>query len=125
MADDKQIERRRFPRHCAVVADYRLINAGEPIKACQVKDISAVGICIIIYENIDPGMRIEIKVYLPGNPFPIIAKGGVVWVKEYKIESESRRRFNAGIEFIDVDKMDRQKIEHYIAANSKYKDDSY
>ncbi|HDZ76490.1 MAG TPA: PilZ domain-containing protein [Candidatus Omnitrophica bacterium] len=118
--DEAKKERRRFARHYAVVADYKLINAGEPIKACQVKNISAVGICIIIYESIESGMRVEIKVYLPGNPFPIIAKGSVVWAKEYKIESESRRRFNVGIEFIDIDKMDQQKIEHYIASNSKH-----
>ena len=119
--DDAKKEKRRFPRHYAVVADYKLINTEEPIKACQVKNISAAGICIIIYESTEPGMRVEIKVYLPGNPFPIIAKGSVVWIKEYNIESESRGRFNVGIEFLDIDKMDQQKIERYISAVSKHK----
>lgn len=109
-------ERRRYPRHYAVVADYRLISQPGPIKACQVKDISAVGICIIVYEGLQVGAELEFKVYLPADIFPIIAQGKAVWIKQIRAAGELRVRFDVGIEFTKIEPFDQQKIGHYVAS---------
>lgn len=114
MAEDIKKERRRYPRHYAVVADYKLADS-DSVKVGQVKNISAVGICLILYDNVKIGTGLELEIYLPSTASSILAKGRVVWVKEYKITSELKPRFDAGIEFLEIQEADKQKISRYVS----------
>lgn len=115
MAEDIKKERRRYPRHYAVVADYKLADS-DSVKVGQVKNISAVGICLILYDNVKIGTGLELEIYLPSTVSSILAKGRVVWVKEYKIISELKPRFDAGIEFLEIQEADRHKISQYVSS---------
>ena len=115
MAEDIKKERRRYPRHYAVVADYKLADS-DSVKVGQVKNISAVGICLILYDNVKIGTGLELEIYLPSTASSILAKGRVVWVKEYKIISELKPRFDAGIEFLEIQEADKQKISQYVSS---------
>ncbi|PIQ88804.1 MAG: hypothetical protein COV72_05865 [Candidatus Omnitrophica bacterium CG11_big_fil_rev_8_21_14_0_20_42_13] len=118
MLDDaSKRERRKFPRHYAVVADYKLANS-EAVKASQVKNISAGGICLIVYEDIEIGSQVELKIYLPGSSLPILAWAKTLWKNEFKVESETRKRFDIGFEFLKIEELDRQKIAQYVNSSS-------
>lgn len=109
------VERRRCPRHYAVVADYKLADS-ELMKVGQVKDVSAVGICLILYDEVKTGTELELKIYLPDTNSSVSAKGKIVWIKEIKISSELKTRYDAGIEFLEIDESDRQKISQYVSS---------
>lgn len=114
---DSRKERRRYPRHYAVIADYRLIGQG-PMKVTQVKNISAVGICLILYEGISIGTGLELEIYLPDGAPALLAKGKVVWVKEFKLESELKTRFDVGISFYEINESDAARISRYVSSLS-------
>lgn len=112
---DSRKERRRYPRHYAVIADYRVIGQG-PMKVTQVKNISAVGICLILYENVSIGTGLELEIYLPDNAPALLAKGKVVWVKEFKVKSELKIRFDVGIAFYEINESDTDRIARYVSS---------
>lgn len=115
MNNKEASERRRYPRHYAVVADYRIGDSGL-IKVSQVKNISAVGICLILYENIAAGTEIELKIYLPDTVSAISARGKVVWIERIKFESELKTRFETGIEFSEIGEFEQKEIAQYVSS---------
>jgi c-di-GMP-binding flagellar brake protein YcgR len=110
-----QVERRKFPRLVAdVVVEYSVI-AKEPEKETSVtKNISAGGICLIVYEDIEINSILSLKILLPVSKSPLQAKGKVIWKSEFSIDSEQRERYDLGIEFVEIKELDRQKIFQYV-----------
>jgi c-di-GMP-binding flagellar brake protein YcgR len=107
-------ERRKFVRLSAsVIVDYKVIDT-QSVKTTQTKNISAGGICIIVYEEIEPETILDLKIYLPDDSSPIQAKGRVVWKKEFTFSSDPRARFDIGIEFLEIESFDRERISRYV-----------
>ncbi|HDZ76489.1 MAG TPA: PilZ domain-containing protein [Candidatus Omnitrophica bacterium] len=124
MVDNKQVEKRKFPRlFASVIIDYSIINTDFPgsIKG-EIKNISAGGICMVFYEDISEGAELMMKFYLPDNSSPVIAKSKVVWKEKFEISGDSIKRFNAGIEFTEIKDSDREKISKYIFKALKSKE---
>jgi len=111
-----QEERRRFVRLSALVdIVYDKRDSLKHKKLTLAKNIGRGGICLIVYEELKKSDLLDLKIYLPESKTPINAVGRVVWVKEFIIgDISTGRRFDAGIEFIEIDKEDAKIIEKYI-----------
>jgi len=107
-------ERRRYPRlNLNIQVEYSVIRGDEAAKT-QSKNISAGGICLILYEDIQPDSILELKFYLPRDADPIKAIGRVVWRSEIVVADDKRTRFDAGIEFLEISDTDRTKITQHV-----------
>lgn len=112
-------EKRRFPR-LSVAVDVRWEKLppkkrwGLRTDAHMTKNISAGGICLIVYEDVEVGERLSLDIELPG-PKTIHAVGRVVWASPFQVSGEEgRKRCDVGIEFVEIAKEDRQEIQRFI-----------
>jgi len=108
-------EKRKFPRlRIDTNVEYSIVGKESLQNVNSTKNISAGGICIIVYENIEIAAVLSLKIYLPANNIPIHTKGRVAWKSEFKIGSDSKSCYDVGIEFLDINEDDRRKIFQYV-----------
>jgi Tfp pilus assembly protein PilZ len=79
------------------------------------KNISAAGICIVVDEDLEIGAILSLRVYLPDNDAPIYTKGRVIWKSEFKIGYGSKPSYDIGVEFLEIDDEDKDKIFQYVS----------
>jgi len=111
-------ERRKFSRlELSVDIKYSVIGK-EPLleKQGRSKNISPAGIYLIVDEQIELGDVLSLVIRLPEDDHPIQVKGVVrwkafVWVTD---TTDTRTRWDLGIEFIDINEDDRQKISKFV-----------
>ena len=110
------IEKRKYPRlNTSVDINYNVTGKVPRQQQKSVtKNISAGGICLIVYEDIEVGAILNLKFNLGGTEDIIEAKGVVVWRSSFSILQDKRMRYDVGIEFIDIPENDRQKISEYV-----------
>lgn len=107
-----EAERRHFPRLAvSVPINYSVLSNGDHI---MTKNLSAGGLCITIYDDIGVGSRLTLKIYLPGESSPVVVIGKIVWKDEFIISSDPQKRFEVGVEFVNIDDADRDKIYQYV-----------
>lgn len=109
-------ERRRFIRlNLNVEINYSLIAPPPPAKQKgTTKNIGAGGICLLSEKELKIGDTVKIEIHLPDDPPDISATGKVAWVKIFAIANDKNRRYDAGVEFTQIDQGDRRRIEKYI-----------
>lgn len=113
-------ERRRFVRlNAAVDIQYSFLEA-EPSERLNAKskDISAGGICFISGEGIEKDKILVLSINLSDDPSPIMAKGRVAWVNPFEIGGEGKH-YDIGIEFIEIESRDREKINKFVFSYKK------
>jgi len=111
-------EKRRFPRlaasvevECQVIED----NNSCPLSFSSVsKNISLGGICIFTYSEIACGRKVELRFLIPGTNELINAIGQVVWVELFQIGEQTSKRYELGIEFLDISPQDQDKISMFV-----------
>jgi len=78
------------------------------------KNLSAGGICLIVYEKVEVGDRLKLEFELPTRQL-IHCGGRVAWVKEFEIIGrENAKRYDIGIEFFDIGAEDRDEIKKFV-----------
>lgn len=108
-------DRRRFPRlNVTVDIQYRLLPEAVAYATGATSNISAGGICIILYEEVPVGSVLELNIYLPDGQPIIKAKGRIVWIKPFDVARDQKERFDAGVEFIDLNENDESRIAKYV-----------
>lgn len=109
-------ERRLFPRLSASVdIQYNVVARVTPSGENSVsKNISAGGICLIVYEKIEPGSILDLKFSIPEDNRCIEAKGRVIWSEHFTVGTDAADKYDVGIEFTEVSQDDRQKISQYV-----------
>ncbi|RKY30680.1 MAG: hypothetical protein DRP74_06470 [Candidatus Omnitrophota bacterium] len=107
-------ERRKFER-LSVFADIIFKKKEPPQKdtASLTKNISKGGICFIAYEKLNPGELIDMTIFLPYE-VPIRATGRVAWVNEFIVGNTEHKRYDVGIEFIEISDQDRELIGKHV-----------
>ena len=103
--------------------EYSLVQKTETGRVdTATKNISAVGLCIIAFEKLEPGDTLDLKVSIPRFVLlkrrgrrVIEAKGKVVWVDALKIEGRKiEKAYQMGVELTKIDKKDQEKIKKYV-----------
>jgi c-di-GMP-binding flagellar brake protein YcgR len=118
-------EHRRFPRlNVAVDVQWEKLPPkkrwGLRTDAHATKNISAGGICLIVYEDVEVGEQLSLDIELPSQKV-IHAKGRVVWVSPFEVSGdEERKRSDVGIEFTQIAKEDREVIQRFIWTNPTF-----
>jgi len=116
----QQKERRQFVR-LNVLTDisYTKRMPSEVTKLSLSRNISSGGICLIVYEPLQKSDVLDLKIYLPEGSEPINAVGKVVWTKEFVMgDSPKNKRYDAGIEFVEVEKKDLERIQKYVFSHA-------
>lgn len=86
------------------------------------KNISALGLCIIAFEKLDPGDILDLKLSIPR--FVLLKRRGkrvidtkarVVWVGALQIDGRTiEQAYEMGVELTSIDKKDQEKIKKYV-----------
>jgi Tfp pilus assembly protein PilZ len=83
--------------------------------ATHTENIGAGGICVIIKENLGLFQGVNIELYLNNGNDAIKCAGTVVWVVKKRPErKEKDYLFDTGIEFVDIDEKQRQRITEIV-----------
>ena len=109
-------DRRKAPRGKAAVVEYSYEGKSLQKILCFPRNISTRGISIITNEEANQGTIFELTIYLPIYSLPIQAKAKVVWVKDSIFKSPTRKHYDSGLVFTEIDEADRQKIATYTSA---------
>jgi c-di-GMP-binding flagellar brake protein YcgR len=110
-----QEERRQYPRlNSNVDIAYSFQGRKDAKEKSVSKNISAGGICLILYERVEVGMSLLLEIRLPGVGEPIYAEGEIKWIKEFFISVDNTTRYDAGIEFVNIKENARHIIERYV-----------
>lgn len=90
-------EKRRFIRfEIALKVHYILQKEPKLEKIAATKDVSAGGMQLLTNEELMPGSKMELKVFIPGALNPVHLQGIAVWSK--KLDMEKGSSYSAGIE---------------------------
>lgn len=112
-------ERRKAKRFYASFVEYCHVGVGcsQKIQAFA-ENISSTGVCILTNEEIQAQETLLISIYLLDGTKPIEAKGKVAWKRPSSFLSDmpDKKHFDVGIEFIDVNKEDQNKLISYTKA---------
>ncbi len=123
MAKDKEkienntnVESRRFPRlDIPVDIEYGIFKKESSQEGKAVtKNISAGGICLIVYEKIEIDTILDIRSNLKDINYIIKARGKVVWNSYFTTMSDNIAHYDLGIEFVEIKDEDRQKLSQYV-----------
>ena len=119
----RKADKRKFPRlSFDVELKYEILNLSPPAtQKSRVKNISAGGLCLMLFEKVKVGTILRIELSLPTKDEPIVAKGKVVWIEKFEIISVkfTSTTYDCGIEFVDISPRDQQIINHHIIVNIK------
>ena len=78
------------------------------------KNVSSLGICLIIYEKLEPGDRLSLTIELP-NKRVIPTTGRVVWSRAFSVPGQNIPiNFDVGIEFLDIKAEDRRMLKQFV-----------
>ena len=107
-------ERRKFPRLRAASVEYSPVKKKSLEKTVFARDLGLNGICIVVSEKLKINTILSLKIYLPDRNTPIEVKGKVVRVSESSfLSSDRRKHYDLGIEFVEIDQKDWQRIYQY------------
>lgn len=84
-------------------------------------NISQGGMFISTRNPLRLGTRIVLKVSLPDVELPLNIEGEVAWVSEYDKKSKSNLIPGMGVQFRNLDKQEKKRIEDFIAREAHQK----
>ncbi len=102
------IDNRRFPRieyPCMVIV---LRSDIKNTFSTHTENLGVGGMCIVIPKELPRFCLVDVLLYLQSEPTPIECSGRAVWVVK------KEKKFDIGIEFIDLRETDRLKIERIV-----------
>jgi len=116
-SDEK--ERRRCKRFdVELEVRYNRIGIQKSSLSTKSKNISKIGIAILVYEILPKDSFIEMEMSIPGEKQAIKLKGRVAWCEDRggaeNLDKDGKRAFTAGIEFTDIDKKHQDILIDYI-----------
>jgi c-di-GMP-binding flagellar brake protein YcgR len=115
-----EANKRRFPRlEFDVEFKHWVLSETSPTaKNSKGKNISAGGLCIMVFEKLEIGTLLKFEFALQDADNPIIARGKVVWIEELVIYSyETHVSYDCGIEFVDISPHDQEVISRHVMIN--------
>lgn len=72
-------------------------------------NVSEGGICLRLYERLNPRTTLKFEILLPHDPAPVCGTGEVRWTRERELAG-ARRTFLSGIQFVDLHPSERDRL---------------
>lgn len=115
-------ERRKSERVDSLIAVKYASGSGGISGSSLTKDVSETGIGLPLNGKIPTGMKLDVAITLDKGPkkeIPAVAT--VVWSKRNTQHWKSR--YSAGLKFLDINPMDKNRLLEYVGANRWIKSD--
>lgn len=105
------INRRKFPRaNYKCLIDIKKRGSSKSIST-HTENIGIGGICVIIKDNLGLFQGVNLEIFLEDEKTPIRCAGTAVWiVKKRPEKKEDSYSYDTGIEFVDLDDNQRERI---------------
>jgi c-di-GMP-binding flagellar brake protein YcgR len=107
------MERRLFERiSLPIKFKYEVRTRPKIVKESTSKNISGGGICLSLNEKLLPSTRLSINVQMGEGKNTITLNGKVIWTRKVEVADGGRtfEYYNTGIEFINADPINIDKI---------------
>lgn len=112
---------RKFPRvnlQCEILI--RAEELAAPIAAIT-ENVGSGGVCVILDKALERFSKCRIRLHLD-EKMPVIDCGGkVVWAVSTQAVKSAKRRFDTGIEFLELESSQAQRIREFIEAHAAKK----
>jgi c-di-GMP-binding flagellar brake protein YcgR len=97
------------------VAWEKIFEPRQPMASQEdtAKNISEGGICLNMKEKVGVGSFLDVTIKLPSRK-TICCKSRVQWVKETEVIT---KRYDVGLEFLDISPQDREEIKNFVNAS--------
>lgn len=106
------INRRKYPRLNGCV-EYSILNEVDAKKTTDTKNISAGGVAFFAKDKLEVNTILSLSIGLP-DMSDFQAKARVVWCAGVQPSPGSEVCYELGIEFVEIDENDRQRISKYV-----------
>ncbi len=105
------INRRKFPRANYKCLIYIKKKGSSKSISTHTENIGAGGICVLIKENLGLFKGVNLEIHLEDEETPIKCAGTAVWVVKKRPEKkQDPYSYDTGIEFVDLDDNQRERI---------------
>ena len=115
------LNRRKFPRAlypCLIKIEQPEGEGGNILT--HTENIGIGGVCIISKTNIKPFSTVGIELDLLDIGEHLKCRGRVIWnIRRKATETKKPNFYDIGIEYVDLDKADRKRLEEMIATLAK------
>lgn len=118
MKEKKMKEHRRYVRIDVATK----INLQVKGKAKEKKNLSAVsqnisseGVCFKTDKQLAPGTELELEVFLPSEPKPLLLRGEVRWSQPIVPQTRGKRMFNTGVRLFTFNGNDENRYLKYVS----------
>ncbi|MGB2629675.1 MAG: PilZ domain-containing protein [Candidatus Omnitrophota bacterium] len=109
------INKRRFPR-----VNYKCLiriskdRQQEEVIDTYTENIGAGGICVTLDRGYDLFEKVSLEIHLGGDE-PVHCSGAIVWVvKGHPVHKWEKPMYDTGIEFVDINENDRERISRLV-----------
>lgn len=113
-------ERRRFIRlPISLEITYTGSGSSEEMAASS-RDISEGGVCLVVNKELRQEETLDLKIGFPEFEAPLKVRGKVIWVHEFTgldTDVSREKKFYAGVQFTEISKEDRDRIDRFISLN--------
>ena len=112
---------RKFPRvnlQCEILI--QALELAEPIPAVT-ENVGAGGVCVILDKSLERFSKCRIRLHLNPTEPVIDCEGKVVWAVPTREIKSTRKRFDTGIEFVELESAGGQKIREFIETHATKK----
>ena len=112
MEEKKPVDRRKYVRiNVETKVNFRVKGKEEgkapPPKIAGIsKDMSVEGICFRTDRELTSGTELEMEVFFPHEPAPLLLKGEVRWSHPLERKGEGKPMFEAGVRLFTFEKSD-------------------
>jgi c-di-GMP-binding flagellar brake protein YcgR len=118
-------DRRRFPRLDASlgVTWYKVSETKgyESARSDVAKNISSLGLCMIVYEKLEVGEQLSLTIELPDKNV-VLTTGRVSWIRAFQLSGrDAPVNYDVGIEFLDIKQEDRRILKQFVLFPKGYK----
>ena len=106
------LDQRVFPRFSAR-CDIAISGGGQTIKT-QTQNIGIGGLRVILNQELEKLSQVRLRFVLDESQSVIECNVRVVWMIPSKELSSSKVRYDTGFEFVNLDPLDRDRIQSFI-----------
>jgi hypothetical protein len=111
-------DRRRFPRlDSSLGITWHKVaesSSGDSARSDVAKNVSSLGLCMIVYEKLEVGEQLSLSIELP-NKSIILATGRVAWSRAFQLPGqETPVNYDVGIEFLNIKQEDRHTLKQFV-----------
>ena len=106
--------KRNFQRlDLCVGVKWRKLDDSTAHNITETKNISQGGICLKAYQEVSVGDILKMEIQLPGGKI-IRPTAKIAWIGDFEaVGRKSQKRYNVGIQFIDLREIDREEIRKF------------